>query len=742
TIFDELTDNADDATVDWLASGQGILEGLLAGDPTPTPAVWLGEDGSTELGIYVSNDTHNLSIELGDTGDVTAMTVFAVSAGNDDIIIASTSGDPAITLGGIVEAFPQFNLVEGDGGEVVDGEAVVFDGLAFAADSTVEAFEGASAQAIADATDDAAEGNYVIEYTKTPTSKNYAGVKVGNLEDNLVDAIPFDIDGGATTITARIYTAEAGKVVRMQVVDSASDNDANWVHAQATLESVGWNTVTFDFSSPVARWVNANNGESAVALSADVTYDEISIFPDWENGLDYAGADVGTPLTEDAVYLIDDVKMAEAPTEEGDGGEVVDGGGEVVDGEGGSSESFSLEGVKLIIETGANYQDDVLENSWTYVKTTNGKFLAGEETFNGITSVFGEDRVTLSEAVAGLDDLPTLDPSDEVDLAEINKLPDALKVYNEDGTLGVISMLEETFGEGEYSQTRTSYIDPDGAVLGYSNTYSWEGDEYGPGVSGVNYETADFHRLGFREVGDDGSTKSMVTGVLKDNSGAVIGSTETITDSNPAQDFLEIWVYRYNTNGEPLGSTETVTSGDSTVITEYDSDGNSIGSFDADGNILDPLAVFQIGSMVFEDGAVRAYAEDNNVTSFYDGDENGQPDILEMDGDENGIPDYQQWYAEDILFDAILGAGFKPEPVTETEGDVTSVVGFQTATENYFVNLIGDFVMDLEADDAQPSGTVTGIEVYASVAAEAAEGVYVGADENSYEAGDLIASSS
>ena len=47
-------------------------------------------------------------------------------------------------------------------------------------------------------------------------------------------------------------------------------------------------------------------------LSADVVYDEISIFPDWENGLAWDGAPVGTPLTENAIYLIDDVQMAEA----------------------------------------------------------------------------------------------------------------------------------------------------------------------------------------------------------------------------------------------------------------------------------------------------------------------------------------------------------------------------------------------------------------------------------------------
>ena len=194
--------------------------------------------------------------------------------------------------------------------EEVDNTPAEFDGLTFSAESTVEAFEGASAATFADNTDGAAEGNYVIRYVKTPTSKSYAGVTVGDLANNLVDAIPFDIAGGQTSITARIHTAEAGKVVRMQVADSAGSNDANYVHAAVTLENVGWNTVTFDFSSPVARWVNANGAESAVGLSANVVYDEISIFPDWENGLAWDDSVTGTALTEDAVYLIDDIQHA------------------------------------------------------------------------------------------------------------------------------------------------------------------------------------------------------------------------------------------------------------------------------------------------------------------------------------------------------------------------------------------------------------------------------------------------
>ena len=51
------------------------------------------------------------------------------------------------------------------------GGNTVFDGinLTFSADSasTVEAFEGSLSQVIADTTDGAADGNFVVEYTKT-----------------------------------------------------------------------------------------------------------------------------------------------------------------------------------------------------------------------------------------------------------------------------------------------------------------------------------------------------------------------------------------------------------------------------------------------------------------------------------------------------------------------------------------------------------------------------------------------
>ena len=61
-------------------------------------------------------------------------------------------------------------------------------------------------------------------------------------------------------------------MVRMQVADSTGTNDANYVHAAVTLENVGWNTVTFDFSSPAERWVAANEASGSPGLNANVTY--------------------------------------------------------------------------------------------------------------------------------------------------------------------------------------------------------------------------------------------------------------------------------------------------------------------------------------------------------------------------------------------------------------------------------------------------------------------------------------
>ena len=77
------------------------------------------------------------------------------------------------------------NLVEAERGSEESSDSSAFDGLAFSADSTVEAFEVLRSM-IADTTD-GANGN--CNSVQNTTSKNYAGATVGDLTGNLVDSI-------------------------------------------------------------------------------------------------------------------------------------------------------------------------------------------------------------------------------------------------------------------------------------------------------------------------------------------------------------------------------------------------------------------------------------------------------------------------------------------------------------------------------------------------------------------------
>ena len=150
--------------------------------------------------------------------------------------------------------------------------------------------------------------NTVIQFTKTTDAYHYAGVQLGIGTTETVGPISFDIANGKTAISARIWTPEAGKIVRMEVGDSIFGGavDMNFVHAQAELTQVGWNDVLFDFSQPVERWVTSYGRNEYIALSDSVTYDRISVFIDWENG---RGA---TALSSNTTYYIDDISSPSA----------------------------------------------------------------------------------------------------------------------------------------------------------------------------------------------------------------------------------------------------------------------------------------------------------------------------------------------------------------------------------------------------------------------------------------------
>ena len=172
------------------------------------------------------------------------------------------------------------------------------------------AFEGTAASVV---TDPSAQesSNKVLRYVESATAKNYAGVSIGLDSAFSVDPIAFDVAAGETVMTARVWVDTAygvGQVVRMQVADTAAGtNDAHYVEAQATITQSGWNTLVFDFSKPVERYVAASNGSAVTALSSGVVYDKISMFIDWNNGYAWDSAPVGTPPSAERTYYIDDV---------------------------------------------------------------------------------------------------------------------------------------------------------------------------------------------------------------------------------------------------------------------------------------------------------------------------------------------------------------------------------------------------------------------------------------------------
>ena len=60
------------------------------------------------------------------------------------------------------------------------------------------------------------------------------------------------------------------------------------------------------------------------------------------------------------------------------------------------------------------------------------------------------------------------------------------------------------------------------------------------------------------------------------------------------------------------------------------------------------------------------------------------------------------------MHDAILSPDFKPEPILDGS---SNVVGFQTATENYFVQLFGSLTV---VNDSPTAGSIDTIKVYKS----------------------------
>ena len=149
-------------------------------------------------------------------------------------------------------------------------------------------FEG-SAVWLADDPQEA--GNTVVEVLKTGLALDYSGVVLTN-RNGLENPIAFTAEH--QVIRARIWSPDVALPILMKVEDK--DDPAVFVQTLVTTETVGWDTLEFDFSQPT---------EGSPAIDFTASYDLPVVFFNFG----YSGAVFG-PLT----FRLDEVELLGAQT--------------------------------------------------------------------------------------------------------------------------------------------------------------------------------------------------------------------------------------------------------------------------------------------------------------------------------------------------------------------------------------------------------------------------------------------
>ena len=135
-------------------------------------------------------------------------------------------------------------------------------------------------------TDPTSATNKVMRVIKTTGAQTWAGTTISTAS-GFASAIPFTAND--TLMTVKVWSAAAGKTVRLKVED-ASNGAINCETDAVTTVAGGWDTLTFNFASPAGAPLNTAN-----------TYNMASIFFDFNT----AGA-------QDTFYF-DDVMFVTSP---------------------------------------------------------------------------------------------------------------------------------------------------------------------------------------------------------------------------------------------------------------------------------------------------------------------------------------------------------------------------------------------------------------------------------------------
>jgi hypothetical protein len=249
------------------------------------------------------------------TGDVTFAFAFSESVGNtftaDDVVVTSgTKGafarqdathatlvvsptanatgviDLSVAAGSFSDAAGNSNTVSASVQQEFDtvlppptGRVITFDE---ATPPALIGFGGVAPTIVVDPTNAA---NKVAQLVKGAGAPVWSGATISTLPNAAIERIA--LTATLTTLTARVWSPDAGTVVRLKVENSADGALSVETDAVTTVAG-GWETLTFDM---------ANQAAGTPALDPALTYDKVSIFFDFGT--------VGTGKT----YYLDDLDL-------------------------------------------------------------------------------------------------------------------------------------------------------------------------------------------------------------------------------------------------------------------------------------------------------------------------------------------------------------------------------------------------------------------------------------------------
>jgi len=202
----------------------------------------------------------------------------------DRVIIFFNFGVPGSASGAKTYYFDDVKFIGGGGLPIFPFEDISFDspGVVY----TLTGFGGAEdSTLVLDPTD---ATNTVARVVKSATAELWAGTTVSTGPALSAGIIPFTATN--TRMTVRVYSPRAGVVVRLKVEDASNSTRTAEAEAVTTVAN-GWETLTFDFSKPVA---------GTPPLNPAYTYNRISIFFDF--GKSGAQGGGGTFYFDDVVF--------------------------------------------------------------------------------------------------------------------------------------------------------------------------------------------------------------------------------------------------------------------------------------------------------------------------------------------------------------------------------------------------------------------------------------------------------